>query len=312
MSSGRRSTRAKAKPVNYAKEQAFSDEDVFEDSPSEDPVPKRGRPRSSRKSTSNDDVMDHADLDGGVYRPKKPVYLEKGYDTNAEPIRDRFPFLPEYEPDGSPRIDLIVGRRSMDEKEGSNMNTGSGDEENRDTSDNENEGDSDTGGRGRRKKSTRSEEKEKPSPSKNATESAHVEYEYLVKYKQRSYLHLEWKTGADLESMNKSAKAIYRRYIKKVAQGLDEELEDPNFDPSYALPQKIVADAEQELTMELSDKELLKWEKEREKELAEEESEEDTDDDNEGAAKGDKSQEENIISDKPQVPTTDAEEKKGE
>ena len=89
-----------------------------------------------------------------------------------------------------------------------------------------------------------------------------VEYEYLVKYKNRSYLHLEWKTGADLESMNKSAKTIYRRYLKKVNQGLDEELEDPNFDPAFAEPQKIVAEEEQELELELSDKDLLEWEKE--------------------------------------------------
>jgi hypothetical protein len=69
--------------------------------------------------------------------------------------------------------------------------------------------------------------------------------------------------------MNKSAKTIYRRYLKKIAQGLDDELESPEFDPSYIVPQKIVAEREQEMTLELTDKELLKWEKQREKELAE-------------------------------------------
>ena len=99
----------------------------------------------------------------------------------------------------------------------------------------------------------------------------HVEYEYLVKYKGRSYLHLDWKTGADLESMNKSAKTLYRRYLKKLANDPDEDLEDPNFDPSFAEPQKIVDAKEQEITLELTDKELVEWEKERQKALAEEE-----------------------------------------
>ena len=108
------------------------------------------------------------------------------------------------------------------------------------------------------------------SPEKAAAASNHVvEYEYLVKYKGRSYLHLEWKTGADLESMNKSAKGIYRRYLKKLtAPGIDlEELESPDFDPSYVVPEKIVDEADQEIAIELSDKELLKWEEQRGKEM---------------------------------------------
>ena len=267
----RRSRRAKAK-VNYAKEQEFSDlEDVFQDSPDEEErSPKRGRPRSSRKNTGGDGTVMSSTLevdDNGIYLPPKKVFTEKGYDPYLLPIRERFPFLPEYEEDGSPRIDLIVGRRPVDEKETNNDEDD--EEEKLEESDDEADDESDDGGRPRRGRNRRKEKKS--SPKKKERSSPVVEYEYLVKYKNRSYLHLEWKAGADLESMNKSAKGIYRRYLRKVEAGLDEEIEDPNFDPSFAEPQKIIAEDEQEITLELTDAELIQWEKEREKEMEEEE-----------------------------------------
>lgn len=270
--SGRRSRRAKQK-VNYAKEQEFSDaEDIFEDSDKEEPAPtsKRGRPRS-RKPADGVAMVQTTEVDEqGSYVPPQPIYTERGYDPSLLPIRERFPFLPEYEADGSPRIELIVGRRPVDEKE--SKNTSNGDDEDEQPPDEE-DSDSEGGRRGRRRN--------KPKKSQENEHSGPIEYEYLVKYKNRSYLHLEWKTGADLESMNKSAKSLYRRYLRKVAAANDEELEDPNFDASYAEPQKIVAQAEQEITLELTDQEMLEWEKEREKELAEEESESDDDDEEE-------------------------------
>lgn len=288
MSEPRRSRRSK-KNVNYSKEQDFSgDEDIFEDSPGEEPAPKRARPRSSRKSTGSrrqaqqhqqqmQDMDDHlmGDTLDDDFRSNKPIYTEKGYDQNLPSIRERFPFLPEFELDGSPRIDLIVGRRPVDEKGEDTTKSGEvsadGDAEEKESE--EDDDDEDTGDRRRGTRGKKDDKEKEPEPS-----SAVVEYEYLVKYKNRSYLHLEWKSGADLESMNKSAKTLYRRYLKKIAAGLDDELENPEFDPSYAVAQKICAEKEQELTLELNDKELLKWEKEREKELAEE-SDDDEDDD---------------------------------
>ena len=233
-----RSRRATAKKVNYAKEQEFSDEDLFESE--EEEAPQEKKKRTYRRKNKIDQEPEQITYEG------RQVYTERGYDASLPPIRERFPFLPEYEEDGSPKIDLIVGRRPVDEKE-----------EQQDEDDDE--------PRKRRGKAS--------SPEKNANER--VEYEYLVKYKGRSYLHLEWKTGADLESMNKSAKGIYRRYVKKVAAGTEEDLENPEFDPSYAVPEKIIDEADQEITVELTDKELLRWEKEREKELEEEDSGED-------------------------------------
>ena len=269
-----RARRAAAKAVDYAKEQAFSDDDIFEDD-DEKPVAttkRRGRPRKSL------DLMTAADMDDmDDDYPSKPAFTEKGYDPTLPPIRERFPFMPEYELDGSPRIELIVGRRPVDDK-----NAETSDEDN-DASNEESEDSEEDGARKKRsrkkpaKKVKKAQKKASPSKTKDLHQNEHVEYEYLVKYKGRSYLHLEWKTGADLESMNKSAKTLYRRYLKKVAAGLDEDIEDPNFDPSFAEPQKIVDEDEQEIMLELTDKELVEWEKERQKALAEEEAEAEAD-----------------------------------
>jgi hypothetical protein len=306
-----RTRRATTKAVNYAKEQEFSDaEDLFEDESDDDVKPRRGttvrnKPSSSRSSVGgntreksisegrgggshlhqvddDDHQMDHS---------QRPIYTEKGYDPNLPPIRERFSFLPEYEEDGSPKIELIIGRRPVDDKEEkrNQLSIEHEDEEGSDEDDGENDDDDDeeeadgnvpARGRNRRKtttptKSKRNGKRNDHSPKKRggtpeaASADLVVEYEYLVKYKGKSYLHLEWKTGADLESMNKSAKGIYRRYLKKLAApGIDlEELETPEFDPSYIIPEKILDEADQEVTEELSDKELLKWEQQRAKEL---------------------------------------------
>jgi hypothetical protein len=269
-----RARRRTAKVVNYAKEQEFSDaSDVFEDSDDSAPKAKsrRGRPR---KSDANESGYTQ---DDDMFKISKPVYTERGYDPGLLPIRERFPFLPEYEPDGSPRIDIIIGRRPIDEKEDHNENGKEGNEdEKKEEGDSSNDDDEEETGKQRtRRAGKRNARTTSSSPSKKDSQGP-VEYEYLIKYKGRSYLHLEWKTGADLESMNKSAKNMYRRYLKKIGSG-DEELEDPNFDPSYAIPQRIIDEAQQEITVDLSDKELLKWEKERAKELAAEESDSDSD-----------------------------------
>ncbi len=287
---GRRSRRARTKVIDYAKEQEFSDEDLFEDVVKETPAApntatkkkktKGGRKSKGRKSTSKkqqqqDDFAENPfeDEDEYEYVASKPVYTEKGYDPALPPIRERFPFLPEYELDGSPRIDLIVGRRPVDEKDDnkkkSRKDDDTGDEDDGfDTGDN-NDDEEDFGGRKRR---GRGGNKKRGNGAKksSANDINVVEYEYLVKYKNLSYLHLEWKSGADLESMNKSAKTMYRRYLKKIAQGQDEELENPEFDPSFVVVQKVLAEEEQELELEVEGEELLKWEKQREKELAEE------------------------------------------
>jgi hypothetical protein len=315
-----RARRVTVRAVNYAKEQEFSDEDIFEEdelegdrSKSSGAAPVR---RRRRKKADVDDADAFATTD-------RPVFTEKGYDPTLPPLRERFPFLPEYEDDGSPKIELIVGRRPVDEKEDKNSNNteaedddddvadekdsdkDSDDDDRNDGDENEESLDLSEGRRRRLRRAVVDDAESTPTKTKRSgsadakkkkmkgvaspgTDEV-VEYEYLVKFKGKSYLHLEWKTGADLESMNKSAKGIYRRYLKKLAAGIDEELENPEFDPLYVVPQKIIDVAEQEVAIELTDKELRKWEKEREKELQDakdEAAEEDEEKANDSAAAG--------------------------
>ena len=298
-----RARRVTTKAVNYAKEQEFSDaEDLFQDESDDEVKPRRGvaarNKASSFRSSTGGNTREKSSSEGRVGashlhqvdedahqmdNSQRPVYTEKGYDPNLPPIRERYSFLPEYEEDGSPKIELIVGRRAVDDKEDKRTQRHADDDDEDDDDDEEEEEEEEKNqvrGGSRRRTTTPTKPKRK---AKNSDKSAKkrggtpegasadevVEYEYLVKYKGRSYLHLEWKTGADLESMNKSAKGIYRRYVKKLAApGVDlEELETPEFDPSFVIPEKILDEADQEVTEELSDKELLKWEQQRAKEL---------------------------------------------
>jgi hypothetical protein len=297
--------RTSTKKIDYAKEQEFSDEDLFEDgeaaaaaAPNPTPSNARSAPvlkKRGRKSkigathvnfTSDNEVPKSSFYNDSLSTPvsNRIVYTEKGYDSTLPPIRDRFTFMPEYEDDGTMKIELIVGRRKVDEvaqEEANESEPEVGDDvstlSNQPTEFDHSEGkapkerktvetdfNSSPTGRGKEKNA----ESEGLNPE-STVESEH-EYEYLVKYKGKSYLHLEWKSGADLESMNKSAKGLYRRYLKKLEQGYDDELENPEFDPSFAVPEKIIDEAEQDLYVELTDKELLRWEKQREKELAQE------------------------------------------
>ena len=291
MTEATRNRRRTTKVVNYAKEQEFSDaSDIFEDTDDSSPkaAKKRGR---SRKSEANDAVVQAQEED--LVKKTAPVYTERGYDPSLLPIRERFSFLPEFEADGSAKIDLIVGRRPIDEEERNKKNDGNdngddkveeenlsddlSDDDDEEEEDNEEEDNGKRRTRTRRASSKGKRKKGSPTKTSKDNSGAHVEYEYLIKYKGRSYLHLEWKSGADLESMNKTAKGIYRRYLKRIVAG-DEEAEDPNFDPSFAIPQRICDEAQQEITVDLSDKELLKWERERAKELATEENDSDNSD----------------------------------
>ena len=140
-----------------------------------------------------------------------------------------------------------------------------------DGDDNEDDEEEEAGGRGKRRTrgAASGEKKSSASTGKHHGHSKRIDYEYLIKYKGRSYLHLEWKSSSDLESMNKSAKNIYRRYIKKIQSGTgDEDIEDPEFDQEYIRPERIV-DEKEEVMEELTDNELVAWEKQREKEMEE-------------------------------------------
>jgi hypothetical protein len=266
-SMGGRSRRARKK-IDYSIEQQFSDEDIFEESDKEDKMPAPSKRKNRARKSGG--VLTTGVMESGIsFERAKPVYTERGYDQSLLPIRERFTFEPEYEEDGSPKIELIVGRRLIEQaQEHQNYEEDdSGDDEN-----------SNPPARTRSKKSSEEDDDE---ANANQTE---MDYEYLLKYKGRSYLHLEWKSAADLESWGKGAKTIYRRFLKKLDAGTEEDLEDPTVDPSYTEPGRILAEEEHEIMVEMTNKELAKWQKEQATELGEMEDESEEEDKNEDPA----------------------------
>jgi hypothetical protein len=313
-----RSRRAR-KAVDYSIEQQFSDDDIFEDGPKDDhpPVTTSSRRKSRPSAKKSNVTSSHQAISGGggggfggyydggggsssnimssssTFERSKPVYTERGYDNTQLPLRQRFTFEPEYEDDGTPSIELIVGRRPIDDTKdriAAANNASAAEDEDGDSKKEEEEDDDHDEEEEAPARSSRSKQRKKKqlgfaiSTKDEAPEEveegglSEMDYEYLIKYKGRSYLHLEWKTAADLESMNTKAKTIYRRFLKKLELGTEEDLEDPTVDPSYTEPGRILAEEEHEIMVELSDKELLKWEKEQRRESEnDEESEESSD-----------------------------------
>ncbi len=287
------------KAVDYSIEQQFSDDDIFEDDP---PVAtssasrRKSRPSVKKSSFSYQQGggggSSSGYYDGGGmtstssnFERSKPVYTERGYDNTQLPLRQRFTFEPEYEDDGTPSIELIVGRRPIDDTKdrttaaATKSAAGENDNEDEHGSDKEEGDEEEAPVTSSRRKIRKKKQLAFASTvaSDNAPEEeaagglSEMDYEYLIKYKGRSYLHLEWKTAADLESMNTKAKTIYRRFLKKLELGTEEDLEDPTIDPSFTEPGRILAEEEHEIMVELSDKELLKWEKEQRRELEDDE-----------------------------------------
>lgn len=269
------------KKVDYSAEQQFSDEeDIFEDKDDEEKaLPSSKRKNRARKSTGTGVVTTSVMDTGMTFERAKPVYTEKGYDPSLLPIRERFTFEPEFEDDGTPKIELIVGRRLIEDTKDRQTGDGRATADSDDESEDDESDDSGSPARRSRSKSKAKAIKKKPSSDDEEggakVTQSEMDYEYLLKYKGRSYLHLEWKTAADLESMNKSAKTTYRRFLKKLEMGTEEDLEDPTVDPAFTEPGRILAEEDHEIMVELSDKELVKWQKEQSKlEEMDEESEE--------------------------------------
>jgi hypothetical protein len=305
-----RARRATTTKVNYSREQEFSDDDVFEDglndndhnevitannTPSTSKRKNRSKKSNSNGNTSsttydrgdsmattasdyNTGFSSAATSAAGYEIPEKFTHFEKGYDVSLGHLRERFDFMPELELDGSSKVELIVGRRLISDKDKDDQYETAASDSPENSNDNGSTPNSDDeGGLPSPKKTRRqrgSPKKRKAEKKKKADLPAkhHLEYEYLVKYKGKSYLHLEWKVASELESLNKSAKNLYRRFLKKLQAGTDDDLEDPEFDPSYIQPQMIIDEDEHEITLELTDKELIEWEKQKALEDAEDSS----------------------------------------
>ncbi len=49
---------------------------------------------------------------------------------------------------------------------------------------------------------------------------AKFDYEYLVKYKSMSYLHVKWLSGNDIDAMNSVSQKLLVRYLNRLDRGL--------------------------------------------------------------------------------------------
>ena len=122
----------------------------------------------------------------------------------SKEIQERFPFEPEREDDGSLIIDKILGRRPRKDEEGKLKSI----------------------------RWTRSNVSQM-----DAVESKHF-YEYLVKYKSLSYLHVQWLSATEMEQMSAKSKARFVKYLNSLSAGADGG--DGEVDPSLTEVERIL------------------------------------------------------------------------
>jgi len=77
-----------------------------------------GLPKEKRKYTKRKDKLASADSYLTTQLSHNPsadprFYTERGYDTTQLPIRQRYGFSQEFESDGSPVVQKIIGRRPL-------------------------------------------------------------------------------------------------------------------------------------------------------------------------------------------------------
>lgn len=118
-----------------------------------------------------------------------------------------------------------------------------------------------------------------PSPSKS-TPQQHKEYEYHLKFKNKSFLHTSWERQDSINSMGRSAKMMFTRYLKKIDQGIvPEEVE---IETSWVTVDRIVDEKETMEYVDMTEEEAEQFWKEEGAEEEEMDVEtEDNEDDNE-------------------------------
>lgn len=108
----------------------------------------------------------------------------------SQSIRDRFPFEPEKEEDGTYAIQTILGRRVR--KSGNRI-----------------------------QKTTESS----VSLADMTAMDAKYEYEYLIKFKGLSYLRVQWLSATDIETMNTRSRNMLNKYLTKIDRGEPVDLD---------------------------------------------------------------------------------------
>jgi hypothetical protein len=143
------------------------------------------------------------------FAAKSSLQSQQAALEEAALIRNAFPFEAERDEDGSLIIQAILGRRP--------------------------------------RKSEKRWVRFSSSLSLSATD-AKFDYEYLIKYKSLSYLHVQWLTANDIDAMSSKSKQMLSRYLAKLDRGDPGTPEDADIDPSFTEVQKILDVREEEVT----------------------------------------------------------------
>jgi hypothetical protein len=133
-------------------------------------------------------------------------------------VRERFPFEPERDDDGSMFIQVIEGRRPKKSNVRRWMRPQS----------------SSGGGRGL------------DLFEQSATDTK-FDHEYLVKYKNVSYRELQWLSATEIEAMGTRNKNLLNRYLVKLDRGDGTINEDGEIDPSFLEVERVLDYKEEEV-----------------------------------------------------------------
>jgi hypothetical protein len=279
-----RARRKTAKTINYAMVETAADldDDLLlsdeEDDRDGEMVRERGRSakKSAQKAKSRHDGEEDEKEGKGVKREKRKytrrkdkydkeaaaqmylldqagsnarLWVEKGYDPDQLPIRQRYTFSQEFEVDGSPSVAKIIGRRPVSKgiRDAMKDATVSADIE----------------GLSRAKAKAARRQAGKNAKLEAVEAATRISYEYLVKFKGVSYLHCQWYKESDLGSLNKSAKTHLSRYLKKL-DGPDNEsgeLEDPVIEDSWVEVEKIMDVKEEDVLRDMNEDEIVEYER---------------------------------------------------
>jgi len=193
-------------------------------------------------------------------------FVEKGYLYDVA-IRDLYTFEPVYEADGSPSIERIVGRRPVREDVRGIMDEGEGKNKVQ---------------RRNARLNAISRANSLIAGEKNGVEGAStvIEYEYLIKFKNQSYLHTTWMSPGDIQSAGKQAKTMLNRWLKKLVGGKEnpDELEDPTVDLAWVEADRVLQVKVRDEYIEMTEEEIKKWDEENKEDEEDEDGKEEGDD----------------------------------
>ena len=189
--------------------------------------PKQG---SSRKSRTKECPGCAAELQTSIkicpfcdleFSSKSMIVTQAMMVEESDKIREMFPFEPTREEDGSLKVHLILGRRL-------------------------------------RKQGRRWVRSNAHGESALFATDEKYNYEYLIKFKDLSYMHTKWESATEIDAMNSSSKKVLMRYLSRLDKGDPECPDEPDVDPTWTEVEKVLDVREDEVCILINIQEALK------------------------------------------------------